>query len=200
MKYKFDDEYFRQVIADNKSASSALRKLGMRAAGGNFKTLYAKIESLGIINDHWQGKENFVPTMGQTSSKMLPLNSILTTKSTYARGHLKRRLIRDEILIEECAICKIPPLWNNQKLVLQLDHINGIYNDNRLENLRLICPNCHSQTETFAGKSTKKNPKYCECSKKINQRSSNCINCSNRKIASSRKSNGSPASDRTRNC
>jgi 5-methylcytosine-specific restriction endonuclease McrA len=72
-----------------------------------------------------------------------------------ARSHLKRKLIEQKLLVEVCAICGIQPFWNSQKLVLHLDHINGSPKDNRLENLRLICPNCHSQTETYAGKKTK---------------------------------------------
>lgn len=51
-----------------------------------------------------------------------------------------------------CSICGNTGEWNSKKLVLQLDHINGIHNDNRIENLRLLCPNCHSQTDTFCGK------------------------------------------------
>lgn len=72
-----------------------------------------------------------------------------------ARSHLKRKLIAQKLLTEICAICGIQPIWNGQKLVLHLDHINGSPKDNRLENLRLICPNCHSQTENYAGKKTK---------------------------------------------
>jgi hypothetical protein len=50
----------------------------------------------------------------------------------------------------------IGPNWNNKGLVLQLDHINGVHNDNRVENLRILCPNCHSQTDTFCAKNIKK--------------------------------------------
>lgn len=52
----------------------------------------------------------------------------------------------------ECAICGLPPKWNNKPLVLHLDHINGERKDNRIENFRLLCPNCHAQTETFSWK------------------------------------------------
>ena len=74
---------------------------------------------------------------------------------------LKKRDIKKRLLIEQdnkCAICNIPNVWNNTPLVLQLDHIDGnkkTEHDNRRENLRLLCPNCHSQTDTFGSKNLK---------------------------------------------
>jgi len=89
-------------------------------------------------------------------NKAADLSVYLTSdRPQTARSHLKRKLIEQKLLVEVCAICGIQPFWNSQKLVLHLDHINGSPKDNRLENLRLICPNCHSQTETYAGKKTK---------------------------------------------
>lgn len=57
---------------------------------------------------------------------------------------------------KNCQICNIDCIWSNKKLNLHLDHINGINSDNRLDNLRWICPNCHSQTETYAGRNVRK--------------------------------------------
>jgi hypothetical protein len=68
-------------------------------------------------------------------------------------GHRLKRLIRGlDLLPYLCSVCDQSPTWNNQPLVLQIDHINGDAADNRLENLRFLCPNCHSQTDTFAGR------------------------------------------------
>ena len=64
---------------------------------------------------------------------------------------MKARLIKEGYIEYKCAICGIKD-WLGQPLSLQLDHINGINDDHRLENLRLLCPNCHSQTDTYAGK------------------------------------------------
>jgi Zn finger protein HypA/HybF involved in hydrogenase expression len=86
----------------------------------------------------------------------LTLEELLTENSNVNRANLKARLIRDGLIENKCAICSLPPIWNNKPLSLTLDHINGISDDNRLHNLRLLCPNCHSQTETFAGKRHRK--------------------------------------------
>lgn len=76
---------------------------------------------------------------------------------------------KNNIVTNECSVCKIKPIWNDKPLVLQLDHINGDHNDNRVENLRLICPNCHSQTDTYTGRNLREyKEKFCkDCNKKI---------------------------------
>lgn len=83
----------------------------------------------------------------------LPLNEILIENSTYTNMNcLKKRLIKENLVKYECALCGNTGVWNNRKLVLQIDHINGKHNDHRLKNLRFLCPNCHSQTDTYSGK------------------------------------------------
>jgi Zn finger protein HypA/HybF involved in hydrogenase expression len=82
---------------------------------------------------------------------------IFVENGTYPRHRLKHRLIRDKLIEYRCEICSNVGIWNNKPLSLQIDHINGVNNDNRIDNLRFLCPNCHSQTETYAGKNNKKN-------------------------------------------
>jgi predicted RNA-binding Zn-ribbon protein involved in translation (DUF1610 family) len=74
--------------------------------------------------------------------------------STIARHHVKRRLMKSGLIKYECTRCGNQGDWQGEKLSLHLDHINGISNDNRLENLRFLCPNCHALTETYAGKNS----------------------------------------------
>lgn len=84
------------------------------------------------------------------------LEEILVKNSSYANTvRLKRRLIKEGLLEYRCAICGNEGIWNNKKLVLQLDHIDGDHSNNSIENLRFLCPNCHSQTDTYSGKNAK---------------------------------------------
>lgn len=71
-------------------------------------------------------------------------------------GVVKALLLRNNLLEYKCAVCELGPIWNRKELTLQLDHINGDGTDNRIENLRFLCPNCHAQTPTFTGGNAKK--------------------------------------------
>lgn len=85
------------------------------------------------------------------------IEDILVENSTYSNiARLKIRLIREKILKYKCAICGNQGVWLGSELQLQLDHINGKHNDHRIENLRFLCPNCHSQTDNFSGKNKNK--------------------------------------------
>ncbi len=78
-----------------------------------------------------------------------PLESVCVVNSTYARHALKQRIIDNDLIPYVCAICGLGPWWQNKQMLLVLDHINGINNDNRLENLRFVCSNCDSQLPTY---------------------------------------------------
>jgi DNA-binding Lrp family transcriptional regulator len=118
--------------------------------------------------------------------KAKDLSEILIENSKYRCGLLKERLIQNKTFQNNCFECGLKDYWNDKKIILQLDHINGNRYDNRIENLRLLCPNCHSQTKNFAGKNIKnKRPKsinYCKkCSIKVYKKNSFCKKCCLRK-------------------
>lgn len=114
--------------------------------------------------------------------KQISLSDILIKNSTYANSwHLKNRLIKENILKNECSLCGLQPFWNGKPMIMILDHINGIHNDNRLENLRLVCPNCNSQLDTNCGKNVKdRKQRFCiNCHIKLKYKGKTglCIKC-----------------------
>lgn len=157
VKNKYRKEVLEPIIKNSKTITEVLEKLGMRCAGGNYKTIHKYIEKYGLDTNHFDEHElKIIKLKENIKKRKKPLSEILVENSTYSRSSLKKRLINNGILEYKCGKCGNSGEWMGEKLVLQLEHINGVYNDNRLENLEFLCPNCHTQTKTYAGKKLKK--------------------------------------------
>lgn len=114
----------------------------------HFNTFKRRALLLGCYDINQSGKGT-----KKSRQPLIPLDEILEgLHPTYQTGKLKNRLIAANILPNRCMECNSPPIWNGKPLVFELEHINGISYDHRLENLKLLCPNCHSQTEFFRGR------------------------------------------------
>ena len=156
---------------------------------GAYKTFKTHCSNLGI------SLEGYGYYTNGGFQKKIPIEEILVENSTYANNvSLKNRLIKENILEYKCVECGNTGEWNGRVLVLQLDHINGINKDNRIENLRILCPNCHSQTKTFCRggnftekKKQKKNGKCIDCKTSIYKRAKRCIVCHKKYIKSKSK-------------
>lgn len=156
--WKYSVEDLRAAVRDSTSLRQVLARLGLsKQGGGAYATLNRRIKALEIDTGRFTGQGW---RKGQTSwpnRLTRPLEELLVTDSPVTCIHrLKRRLIREGLLETRCQICGLGDEWNNQPLVLRFDHINGVRNDMRIENLRLICPNCDSQLPTFAGRNRRR--------------------------------------------
>ena len=156
---KYTKEEFIKAVEENYSVRSVLLALGLKGTGGNYSLFHHRCQELNLDTSHFTGQGHL---KGKTHdwSKKFELEEILIENSKYKNTYtLKNRLLKAGLLEYECSSCSINE-WQDKPLALHLDHINGVNNDNRLENLRLLCPNCHSQTSTYAGKNKNKKKRH----------------------------------------
>jgi hypothetical protein len=114
---------------------------------------------------------------------LAPIETLLIEHSKVSRAWLKRRLIREGLLIDHCYVCGLTE-WLGKPIVQRLDHVNGVNDDYRLENLRLLCPNCDSQTPTYCGRNMERRAvvNHCGCGKEIERRSTQCKSCAGKTV------------------
>lgn len=158
-KRKWTDEQLSDAVTTSKTYSQVLEKLGLKLCGGTHANIKLNIKRLGLSTDHFhlQGWCTGKHHKRLMSFVKIPTEKILVKDSTYTNTHeLKKRLIKEGLLEEKCELCGMGNEWQSKFISLQLDHKDGDRCNNQLENLRILCPNCHSQTESFAGKRKKK--------------------------------------------
>lgn len=154
MKPKIDDSQFKQIVAESYSVRQCLVKQNLKPCGGNYRTFYIRAERLKLDLSHFTGQGH----LKGKKNKHVPEISV---EDAFVRnGTLQTTLLKNKILkynlkpyVCEAENCTIEGFWLGNEISLHLDHINGDNRDNRLENLRFLCPNCHSQTSTYCGKS-----------------------------------------------
>jgi len=172
---------FQKMVESKTSLAQILNYFEFAGTSGNYNTLKRRLEEENIDYSHIKMGQDSNKGRKFSNAKKTPLNQVMVKNSDYNRQSLKRRLLKNGMLKNKCYICEQEPEWNGEKLVLIIDHINGDRYDNRLENLRMLCPNCNAQQITFSGRNNHKQKKkyYCNiCKKEITRMSKLCISCS----------------------
>jgi len=180
---RYNKEVFIEIIKNSRSYSDAVRKLSLKDGHGNRKTVIRYIEIYKIDISHFDFKGDNIGG----NRKKLELKQILIKNSTYSNiPHLKERLYKEGLKERKCELCGQDENWYDKKISLILDHKNGVHNDNRFENLRIVCPNCNAALETHCRGSVDKRTKlkkinehrfFCSCGEEIWKGSKTCKSC-----------------------
>lgn len=176
-KYRYSDEDFIQAIKDSISIREVLKRLGVAPHGGSYKTFQVRVSGLGIDTSHFLGSGHLKGRHNPHVKKMDLAEILVSNSPRVLSSPLKKRVILAGLLKNECAKCGIKDIWQGEPIVLHVDHINGDHFDHRIENLRLLCPNCHSQTPTYCAKNKKHNPQKVRKSEFIPQPPHTCETC-----------------------
>ena len=153
--WKLSKEQLIEMVNQSNTLKDLVARVGLNnKSGSNDKTVKQCLE---YHNIDWtvltyKGKHNY----GQDRSNMeVPHDELFSENSKHNRNVARRRIIRDNLIEYKCAICGQEPYWMGKPMTLVLDHINGVNNDHRLENLRFVCPNCNMQLDTNCGRKNK---------------------------------------------
>jgi hypothetical protein len=150
-KRKYTNEEFGKAVKESTSIRQVLIRLGLKGAGGNYWLAKKRITDLGLDVSHFLG-QGHLKGKKHTWARKIPLSVILVRNSTYRQNNkLRMRLFDEGIFEKKCQGCGNIE-WSGNPIPLELEHVNGISNDHRIENLKVLCPNCHALTPTYRGK------------------------------------------------
>lgn len=165
-EWRFSEEEVRVAVAASMSFAETLRKLGLCSTGGNWKTLRRYTAERRIATDHF---DPYASSRGPRTR--IPLEQILVESSTYSRNHLKQRLYDAGLKVPACELCGQGEEWLGRRLAMILDHVSGVRDDNRIENLRIVCPNCAATLDTHCGRKNRMETRSCRrCEKEFQPR------------------------------
>jgi predicted RNA-binding Zn-ribbon protein involved in translation (DUF1610 family) len=145
---RYPSEALSAAVASSHSIAEVLRRLGIRPAGGSHFHISRRIREAGLDTSHFLGQAH---NRGKRAPRRTA-EEILVVRPTGSPRPKRTQLVRAMVesgVPYECGCCGLEPSWQGRPLTLAVDHVNGDWLDNRLENLRFLCPNCHAQTATW---------------------------------------------------
>ena len=150
---RYTKEQFIQAVQDSKSYAEVCRQIGLSPKGGNLNTIKKKIILWGLDSSHftgalWSKGKTFIE---DTRIRKTVIQSILKPNSGWSTHAVKQKLLKEGLKEHKCENCGLEE-WLGQPIPIQLHHINGIRDDHTFENLQILCPNCHAQTDNYCGK------------------------------------------------
>jgi hypothetical protein len=161
---RYSEQEARDAVASSRCYAEALRKLGLRPAGGNHRLFRRYVDQVWRIpTDHFDPES--IRLAGVRRQGPPPLEHVLVEGSSYPRGTLKQRLYAEGLKQRSCEICGQGEVWRGSRMSLILDHINGVPDDNRLENLRMVCPNCAATLDTHCGRKNRMEVRLRQCAR-----------------------------------
>jgi len=155
MKRSWTISELKQAVSSSTSFRQAISKLGLRPTGGNYDQMKKYVREFDLSTKHFRGQAWNAGLRG-IGKPRLTLDKILVRDSNFQSFKLKRRLFASKLKLEHCEECRWDKRTSDGYLPLELDHINGDRHDNRLSNLRVLCPNCHSLKSTHRGRKLKR--------------------------------------------
>lgn len=151
-KRKWTDEQLIKAVNTSLSVRMVIKKIGLIPAGGNYDQVKARIKLLSLDTSHFTGMGWHTGNRVRAMVPAKPLRELLVYNSDVQSYKLKQKLFNSNIKKPVCELCGWSERAEDGRIPVELDHINGKRRDNRIENLRILCPNCHSLQTTHRGK------------------------------------------------
>lgn len=147
-------EEYEKAIENSLSIAGMCKYLGLKPVGGNYRTIHQAIRLYNLDTSHftgqgWNSKERYSPVI-----KKFPLENVLVRNSRYSSYNLKRRLLSEGLKEYKCECCGLSN-WLDKSIPLELHHVDGDNTNNTIDNLKILCPNCHALTDNYRGKNIK---------------------------------------------